>query len=504
MRSRIGTAALACAAMAVLSACGTTVPMARQLGADQQGDVGLSGGTVQHQTSTQDSGMTAPSGSGASTGGRVAPGQSSSSGVGRAAPAAGGPVSASQGSTARAGKVSGPISIGFISVNNDAASSAGVKDGRTFTPRQAFEALVRSYNRAGGIAGRRIVPTYVELKSSSNNYPQALQAACTQFVQDSRDVAVLGVLGLWSQTLNSCLAKSNVPYISGDYASGDAGGLQASPTFVDPAALTLDARLTALLTHLSESGDLAQKDRIGLVVEGCPESGRAADRTVLPLAKRLGLDIAKRVDSACFNGLSDFGSQASQMQNAVLGFQTAGVTKVVFVSVSAETNLFLLLSTAAESQGYRPGYALTSAAALGVQATNAPKAQLENVRAVGWLPSLDLGAGGGSPQSAACLKQLSAQSVNATSVLDRYFATTSCDALALYAKALKATRGNANGASVLGALRGLGTSFASAATLDAATDLGSAPGGGAAHGRRVVFGTSCGCFTYVGPTFALR
>ena len=184
------------------------------------------------------------------------------------------------------------------------------------------------------------------------------------------------------------------------------------------------------------------------------------------------------------------------MQNAVLGFQTAGVTQVVFVSVSAETNLFLLLSTAAESQGYRPGYALTSAAALGVQVTNAPKAQLENVRAVGWLPSLDLGAGGGSPQSAACLKQLSAQSVNATSVLDRYFATTRCDVLALYAKALKATRGNASGASILTALRGLGTSFASAATLDAATDLGSAPGGGAAHGLRVAFGTSCGCFTW--------
>lgn len=40
--------------------------------------------------------------------------------------------------------------------------------------------------------------------------------------------------------------------------------------------------------------------------------------------------------------------------------------------------------------------------------------------------------------------------------------------------------------------------------LDAATDLGHAPGGGAAGGRRVVFGTSCGCFSYVGPTFDQR
>ena len=135
---------------------------------------------------------------------------------------------------------------------------------------------------------------------------------------------------------------------------------------------------------------------------------------------------------------------------------------------------------------------------------NAQPRQLANVRAVGWLPSLDLGTSGGSSQSTACLKRLAAQSVNPSSVLDRYFAATSCDVMALYARALTVTRGSADGTAVLAAIRGLGTTFASATTLEAATDLRTALGGGAARGRRVVFSTACGCFTYVGPAFALR
>ena len=117
-----------------------------------------------------------------------------------------------------------------------------------------------------------------------------------------------------------------------------------------------------------------------------------------------------------------------------------------------------------------------------------------------WTWERPAGSGQGSP----CLKQLAAQSVNPSSVLDRYFAATSCDVMALYAKALTVTRGNPDGTAVVAAVRGLGTSFASATTLDGATDLGTALGGGAARGRRVVFGTACGCFSYVGPTFALR
>jgi hypothetical protein len=175
----------------VVAACGTTVPMAAQTSSGPQGDVGL--GTSGQQTPPTQDGVTAPVGPGTSTGAGNAPGQPTSSGS--SAPAVNRPSDPSGPTAIGAQPQTGPINLGFISVNNDAASSAGVNDGRTFTPRQAFEALVRAYNAGGGIAGRRIVPTYIELKSSSNNYPQALEAACTRFVQDSHDQAVLGVLG---------------------------------------------------------------------------------------------------------------------------------------------------------------------------------------------------------------------------------------------------------------------------------------------------------------------
>lgn len=137
--------------------------------------------------------------------------------------------------------------------------------------------------------------------------------------------------------------------------------------------MTIDDRIRVQFERSTVAQQLTPADRIGVVVEGCPYNTRSYTRTVAPTAKRLGLTITDRVDARCFQGFNDFGGLAWDMGNAVLRLSSRGANKVVFVSGSFEGNLMLLFGTAAESQGYRPGYALTSAAASALQETSTPR-----------------------------------------------------------------------------------------------------------------------------------
>ncbi|MDX6217988.1 MAG: hypothetical protein QOG99_3572, partial [Frankiales bacterium] len=144
-----------------------------------------------------------------------------------------------------------PIKIGIIYVNNDqGASSAGINNGNTFTPRRAYEALVAAYNARGGIAGRHINPVYVELKSSSTSLKTDIEAGCNTFTQDEHVAAVLGGTGIYSEDLSDCLAKARTPQISGDYGLGDNDSLRRAPYLIPAVTLTVDDRVRLMLERL--------------------------------------------------------------------------------------------------------------------------------------------------------------------------------------------------------------------------------------------------------------
>jgi hypothetical protein len=398
-----------------------------------------------------------------------------------------------------------PISIGILYTNNDAAPSAGVDNGNTFSARTAFEAFVASYNQRGGLAHRKIEPIYVELRSSSVALQADLQAACSTFTQDNHAALVLSAVGLFSDLLAQCLAKARTPQVAGDYALGDVTSLARAPSFYAPDTTTIDNRMRALLERTTAAHRVTPADKIGVVIEGCPYNSRAYARTVVPTAKRLGLTITDRVEARCFEGFDDFGGLASDMESAVLRLNSRGVTKVVFVSGSLEGNLMLLFGTAAESQGYRPGYALTSAASPAVQEANTPKAQLANAFGVGWLPALDTSRSAVSlPAAQRCVQDLHAGAgVAPASPADRYTAFSICDAFALSEAALGPTSGATDPGSVGAAIAGLGTGFAASATHGERTDFRNARRTGPAQGRLFAWSKACGCFDYTGQPFSL-
>jgi hypothetical protein len=397
------------------------------------------------------------------------------------------------------------LQIGMLTTNNDAASSAGIKNGNTFSERRVLEALVAAYNKQGGIEGRKIDPIYAEIKSSSSNYANDLEAACAVFTQDHHVAAVISVVGLWSEELESCLTKAGVPQVAGDYALGDTSDLTNYPYLVAPTTLSTNQRSAALLRALHGSGYLTPSNKIGAVVEGCPYNERAYNATVRPVAHQLGLTVALEVTSRCFGAIADFGGLASDMQGAVLKFHAQGIDRVMFVS-SEEGNLMLLFAASADSQQYFPGYALTSLAIPVVQEANTPKAQLANVKGLGWLPEFD--ADGAtraftSPQRTTCLKELrDAGAPQPASAEDYSFAFVGCDAFSLYTRASQVAGGPVSAGQVQPTARALGRSFVSSANYGGVTDF-AAPPAGAAQGREFSWSTGCSCFAYTGSPIDL-
>ncbi len=398
-----------------------------------------------------------------------------------------------------------PVKVGVLYTNNDqGAASAGVDNGNTFTLRRVYEGVLKAYAARGGLGGRTIEPTYVELQSNSTSLAADLEAACTRFVQDAKVDVVLSTTGLFSEQFAECLARAGTPQLTGDYAFGDEQSLRGASTLFATAALTTDERLRALLEQLTAAGRLAPASRIGVVVEGCPFDTRTYERTVAPTAKRLGLSIVARADGRCFQSIGDLSGITTDMQAAVLRFQRERVDQVLFVSGSVEGNFMLFFATAAESQGYRPRYALTSGAVLAVQEANTPRQQLTNAAGIGWIPAIDtVRATPPLPAGRRCLADLQAGSgATPQSPLDRYYALSVCSGVALYDTALRASSGAADRAAVSAAVTGTGTSFAAAVVQGERTDFRRGRRTGPAEGRVFSWG-SCGCFEYVGKPFPL-
>ena len=483
----------------LLVACGSTASAPSGLGSSSADDgmrVSAPGGGAGAQAPTRPPGApgTGSGGVGDAIGVSSRPGTSGQSTTG------GGPT------TIAASADRSPVAVGILYTNNDAAASAGVDNGNTFSPRAVFESFVTAYNARGGIAGRPIEPVYVELRSSSVDLPADLQAACATFTQDNDVAVVLSTTGVFSEELATCLSESGTPQIAGDYALGDADSLAAAPMLYAPATLTVDDRFGVLLDAVTDAGRVTTDDRIGVVVEGCAHNVRAYERSVEPAAARLGLTITERVDSRCFQGINDLSGLASEMGSAVLRFRTASVSTVLFISGSFEGNLMLLFGAAAESQGYRPDYALTSAVAAKIQEANTPPSQLANAVGLGWLPAIDsVPPADELPAAQRCLHDLRAASgVVPASAADRYTVFTICDTFALYDAALVLTSGASDAASVAAAIDRLDRSFAASATEGEATDFGNGRRTGPARGRLFAWSAACDCFDYTSEPFGLR
>jgi len=450
--ARLTAAAAALALLLVVTACGSTV----QNGPTRATAVPQSGLTAPGSASSaagSGPGLTAPTVGGGSQAGRL------NATIGGGGNGAGQLGTGGNGGNARSNAGSattGPIRVGFMYANNDAAATAGVNNGTTITPANVMRALVASYNASGGLAGHKIQPFYQVINSSSSNFEGDLAAACASFTQDNHVAVVVNNVGLYSENFQACLANAHVPVVSD--LGPDIEDAQKFPLMVTPDDLLADTRVTQVVLKLKASGWLTPSNRIGVIVEGCPVDQRIFTNTLKPAIARAGLNLVASAQPQCFQAIQDLGTISSDMGDAVLNFRTNNVDRVMFVSLGEEGTLCYEFMLAAGQQNWYPGYAMSSmtyATTIALQ-SGVKQQELENSRGIGWNPEADTQDLRQAPPDAAakrCIVRLNQQGLHPATENDLFYAYPPCDDFALLARILQATGGDLAPSAFL---RGLG------------------------------------------------
>lgn len=492
---------LALAAALPVAACGTTVSTSTlQQSSTISGNSGLGSPSTAGATGTQPGVASGPgsAGTSAAAAGGATAASAGTTGTGPSASAA------SPGVDAPSVAVSGPLKVGILYAVNDAAAPAGIQNGNTFSPSQVVHALVDSYNKSGGIAGRHIDPVYATLHSYNNNYEAQIATACSSFIDDNHVSVILTSAGYYSEQLLACAAKGSVPIISGDYAAADRQDTRTYPGFVAPTTLVGEDRETSVVSHLAAAGWLTHQNRVGVIIENCPVDNRVYRGGLAPALAHAGVTVASTFETQCFQSIQDFGAEASQMSNAVVQFRSNNVDRVMVVSAGAEGNLVFEFSEVADGQGWHPGYALSSLAIAEVQAQNDSATQLANMRGVGWLPTLDSEVRQQyAPNAAAsdCLSRIRKEGIQPQSNSDYVFVYEPCDTFHMLDAIARASNGQVSVASVLHGKQMLAGSFQDATTLDGAVRLW--PDGGLAPSTGRIFAYVKGAFRYTSKLFRL-
>jgi ABC-type branched-subunit amino acid transport system substrate-binding protein len=372
-----------------------------------------------------------------------------------------------------------------------AAFGTGAKDVPSGANNKAwYQAAIDAVNASGGVLGHPLVPVfYPSDANSSQSVQQQEAAACAAFTQDAHVFAAL-IAGSHTEELVSCLSKKGVYVLAPGGASFDDQVLmQRYPDYALAGALQLNRMARVYVDGLVRQGFLTKSSTIGLLTYDSPEFVRATDQSLKPALASYGLKVTKQAAVAPLTTLGAAGGGAASMGSAVLSFRSAGVDRVLFF---ASSGLAFIFMTAAESQGYRPKYGVSSADPPEPLAGTAPAAQLAGTVGVGWVPAFDVPDSKPGPAAARCVA--ATKKVTGTAAASAYGI---CDQVFLFAGAARAG-GVLSAAGVRAGLQSLGTvdmTFVPRATY----------GGGVRDGidraRSLAYDQPCGCFRYTSPPY---
>ncbi len=323
-------------------------------------------------------------------------------------------------------------------------------------------AVIAYINKNGGIAGRKIVPSFYEVDFSTQGGTdgQFEAAACEQWTEDDQVFAVVN-LSLQRQQLLPCLAKKDVlgvhngvqidearmsPYRQWYYAT-----MAGSGVIHDRAARTENKFLCGRGWFKDATVGIIYFDEAPLrwVVDNIYE------KEILACGGK------KVVKQAAGRGLTTPDS------TFVARFQQEGVTNVMFLGEGGGYPYTFM--PAAENQLYRPKYSLRSdhAPAIQLAAAQVPPEQLRNSIGYGISPMQDTNADGDpGPTNSAdelCLKIFKEASISVTDRGARLASMGFCSGLLFLKQALDRAA-TVTSAGVADAVKGMGTSFVPPAT----------------------------------------
>ena len=250
------------------------------------------------------------------------------------------------------------------------------------------------------------------------------------------------------------------------------------------------------------TGVLTRATRLGVVIDSCPGTERAWKEHTEPYLKAKGITVASTAQIGCANGAGDAGAEAGRVGNVILQFRADGVDTIMANAVSEGPGV-LIFANAAEAQGWRPKYVVTSLANAAVLQGQIPNNQAANVHGYGWLPSQDVSPAGwpaNPPAAERCLSLVKAKGVQLQAAADFAYAFNACEALFLYERALEATGNRTDGPAIAAAVQALGGDYSGVMTLEGRLAFSRTQRDGPALARYFAWDGGCSCFTYRSTT----
>jgi hypothetical protein len=482
-----------------LAACGTTVPVSQQVAVGQdQGTGGPTDGLGGQAGGTS-------TGAGQSVGpGSQVDGSSSPTVGPRSTAAVQTPIT--RGTQGTGGQVSTgsartPVEIGLAYTETGGVFLAAfglngtIADGRVYA-----NAVLKYVNAHGGLAGHPVKPVYYNVElTRTDPYAVWMQEMCALWTQDHRVLGAQINANSDFTPLARCLDKKGALFDNASAWVRTQGDYQRYPRWVESRMLSAERLADEYVRVPAELGYFGKKPKIGMIAYDYPQSQELA-RLVTAALRRKGFDAPVMFTTHMGESTPELSGTIAAMQSAVLRFQAAGVTHVMSTAYPAALPFFMKY---AQSQEYRPRYALTSYEGLVGVTANVPGDQLKDAVAVGWLPDSDVDPTrrpGFNTTARLCKKIFTAASIAAP---DQPAGFGYCEFILMLHKAASGISPTAlNGDTLLNAVNALGGNFASPATL--ATSLSRSQHDGVSAIRPVRFDSGCSCWTYAGPQRAVR
>ena len=485
MRARRLLAALP---LVLVTACGSTVQLSGTA------TVGGAADALAPGTSTGSVAGTATSTSVEGTTSAAPDGQAPSDAVARTGRAATG-TSTTRSPAAQAismpGVTATSITVGVLAADPSTTKTltdAGLGAAAVGDEPASWRALADEVNAHGGIAGRKLVLVFY-LVNLTDPQPQQGAAACARFTQDAKVAIVLS--GYYYAGAHDCLSQKGVPSILGTNYGVDSAGQRQTSNVIAWATPLLDRLAAALPDAFPLMGHLRRGTTAGLFVTDAPAFTRSAAVLSRALTAR-GLKVVVQTVKDSASG--DYGAAANDGSSAVLKFRSAGVTEVMFLSHNAfEPTVFM---QAANAQGYRPTYLLSTQQYPAQLVGLVPAGQLDGSVALGWAPPVDLASDYATSATAQrCLATLARHGQTFSTGAQAAVGLLACDAVDLLQRA--AARGLTSRAALADQALSSSTGFVSAFTLR--TRFVGGRHDGIDAWRPMAFDSGCSCYHYTGP-----
>jgi hypothetical protein len=225
---------------------------------------------------------------------------------------------------------------------------------------------------------------YAVFDNTSNDWVAQDEAICAAFTQDHHVAVAVRTDDIFGP-LDACLAKAGVPLVLWESVFRPPSWWAAAPGLrFTPDEPSGQRVYPALVDRMVATKRWTKASRIGLIRYDRNDQAQIERDYVRPIMASRGLSmISEAIHTP--TSFSDLGSSSSELAGTIVRFRQAGVDNVVFMG----GDISYLFANAAESQQYRPHYALTSFDFPNEIQISQP-AQLAGAFGIGWEPSYDV------------------------------------------------------------------------------------------------------------------